>query len=243
MSIEGVEAFTVDTGGTVLDWHSGYRSAFQQAGQRHSSDRDWGELANDLRRRTMAAMLNLGEDEPPTHNFDDAHRFCLDALLADEDLEVFDTDDRRRISWDTPHGFTAWSDVRDGLSRIRSKALAVSFTILSYRLIIDSSRANALTWDAVLSCEGLGIYKLAPGAYRLAAERLQLRPDQCCMVACHPFDLDAARDVGFKTALVRRPDEWGSEAANPTPAAPAGTYDLEVDDFGALADAVEGSHS
>ena len=65
MTLEAVEAFTLDTGGTVLDWHTGYRSAFQEAGRRHGLERDWGELANDLRRRTMAAMLNLGEDEPP----------------------------------------------------------------------------------------------------------------------------------------------------------------------------------
>jgi 2-haloacid dehalogenase len=29
------------------------------------------------------------------------------------------------------------------------------------------------------------------------------------MVAAHEFDLAAAARVGFRTALVRRPDEWG----------------------------------
>lgn len=29
------------------------------------------------------------------------------------------------------------------------------------------------------------------------------------MIACHPVDLDADRGVGFRTALVRRPREWG----------------------------------
>ena len=238
MSLEGVTALTFDTGGTVLDWHSGFRSAFEAAGRRHGIERDWAALANDLRRRSMSAMLNLGHDGPPTHNFDDAHRFCLDALLADEDLEAFDDDDRRHIAWDAPHRFDAWPDVVDGLSRIRSQFISVSFTILSYRLIIDSARHNGLTWDAVLSCEGLGVYKLEPDAYRLAAERLQLRPEQCCMVACHPFDLDAAGDVGFRTAHVARPAEWGDleEASSPKP--DEGTYDFQVASFGELADAV-----
>ena len=31
------------------------------------------------------------------------------------------------------------------------------------------------------------------------------------MVACHNFDLNAAHAAGFKTAFVRRPDEWGPE--------------------------------
>jgi 2-haloacid dehalogenase len=38
------------------------------------------------------------------------------------------------------------------------------------------------------------------------------------MVACHNFDLDAAKRVGFKTAFVKRPDEWGVEGPpDPTP--------------------------
>lgn len=43
------------------------------------------------------------------------------------------------------------------------------------------------------------------------------------MVACHNFDLDAARGVGYRTAFVRRPDEWGPSGPpdpdpNPSPA-------------------------
>jgi 2-haloacid dehalogenase len=29
------------------------------------------------------------------------------------------------------------------------------------------------------------------------------------MVACHNFDLDAARGEGYQTAFVHRPAEWG----------------------------------
>lgn len=35
MSPAGIKALTVDTGGTVLDWHSGFRDAFAAAGDRH----------------------------------------------------------------------------------------------------------------------------------------------------------------------------------------------------------------
>jgi 2-haloacid dehalogenase len=37
-------------------------------------------------------------------------------------------------------------------------------------------------------------------------------------VACHNFDLDAARQAGMATAFVRRPDEWGPAGPpDPTP--------------------------
>jgi len=45
--------------------------------------------------------------------------------------------------------------------------------------------------------------------------------------------LDAAKSVGFKTAFVRRPDEWGEEGPpdpNPNP-----DHDIIVDNFNELA--------
>lgn len=61
------------------------------------------------------------------------------------------------------------------------------------------------------------------------AKFLQLRPDQCCMVACHNFDLDAAKASGFKTAFVRRPLEWGPNG--PPDPEPSAHHDLVVDSF------------
>ena len=236
--LAAVQALTFDTGGTVLDWHTGFRDAFAAAGRNHGISRDWASVANDLRRRTMAAMLNLGENEPPRYNFDEAHGFCLDALLAERELDVFNDDDRRAIAWDAPHRFRCWPDVREGLAALRHNHIVVSFTILSYRLVIDTARANGLAWDAVLSCEGLGVYKLLPGAYEKAAAMLRLEPAQICMVACHPYDLDAARQCGFKTALVHRPQEWGPEPPPPG-RDDEQPYDLEVRSFVELAAALE----
>ena len=237
--LSNIKALTFDTGGTVLDWHSGFRDAFARVGARHGLNRDWAEMANDLRRRSMKAMINLGSDGPPSYTFDGAHRFCLDAVVADHGLEAFTEEDRNAIAWEAPHSFDAWPDVREGLATLKQDFMVASFTLLSYRLIIDTSRRNGLVWDAVLSCEGLGIYKLLPRSYELAAQYLQLAPSECLMVACHPYDLDAARNVGFKTALVRRPTEWG-EAPSETPSEGAtGTYDLEVDSLIELADALK----
>jgi 2-haloacid dehalogenase len=66
-----------------------------------------------------------------------------------------------------------------------------------------------LSWDSVFSCEAIGKYKTLSAPYQTVADWLQLEPNQICMVACHNFDLDAAKAVGYKTAFVKRPDEWG----------------------------------
>ena len=54
------------------------------------------------------------------------------------------------------------------------------------------------------------------------------------MVACHNFDLDAAKKVGFKTAFVRRPNEWGVDG--PPDPTPNPNHDIIVDNFPQLAE-------
>ena len=48
------------------------------------------------------------------------------------------------------------------------------------------------------------------------------------------FDLDAAAEVGFPTALVRRPAEWGDNPSERPAMPPHGTYDIEVDSIAEL---------
>lgn len=231
MSFNDIRALTFDTGGTILDWHSGFRNALSIAGKRYRIERNWAEIANQLRKRSLMAMLNLGQDEPPAYNFDEAHRNTLEALCGEYDLP-FTEDDLQAIAWDAPHNFKCWPDFPDVLPRLRKNRLTCSFTILSYRIIIDTARRNGLSWDAVFSCEGIGKYKVLPESYETVARMLQLDVSQCCMVACHNFDLDAAKKVGFRTAFVRRPDEWGPDG--PPDPEPNPHHDIVVDSFDEL---------
>ena len=80
----------------------------------------------------------------------------------------------------------------------------------------------------------LRVYKPLPDAYRRAAALLAVEPREILMVACHNFDLDAARGVGYRTAFVRRSDEWGP--AGPPDPAPNPATDIVVDGFAELAD-------
>lgn len=103
------------------------------------------------------------------------------------------------------HQLDAWPDVVDGMARLRTRSPVVSFTMLPTALVIDVSRRNGMIWEAVISCEMGGIYKPDPQACRRTAQWLGLAPEQILMVACHNFDLDAARAVGMRCAFVRRP--------------------------------------
>ncbi len=233
MSLDEIKALTFDTGGTILDWHSGFATALQEAGNHHGVDKDWPALANEIRRRSLKLMVNLGEHEAPTHNFDDGHRMALDEVLALNDFEILSSRERRKIWWDAVHNLQCWPDFPPVLPKLRQKYYCASFTILSFRIIMDTARKNNLDWDAVFSCEAIGKYKFLPEPYRAVTKFLQLQPEECCMVACHNWDLDAAKAVGFKTAFVRRPAEWGDE--NPPDPEPNPNHDIIVDTFPELA--------
>ena len=236
MNTTQIKALTFDTGGTILDWHTGFRNAFERAGRKHGIEKNWADLANQLRKRSLMSMLRLGEHEPPAYTFDGAHRFTLEAIIKENGLDAFTEEDINEIAYEAPHSFVCWPDFPDVLPKLRENYMVASFTILSYRIIMDTATANGLSWDAVFSCEGIGKYKILPEAYETVAKYLQLEPSEVCMVACHNFDLDAAKAVGFKTAFVRRPDEWGHE--QPPDPEPNPAHDIIVETFPDLAKAL-----
>ncbi len=225
-----LKALTFDTGGTILDWHRGISGAFAKAGAARGLKADWGAVTNEYRRRSLKGIVNA---EHPSYNFDDVHRTKLDEVIAEFKLDALNAAERDAI-WRTWHALEAWPDFAAGAARLRKRYVVASFTLLTTSLVIDVSKKNGIDWDAIISCEMIGHYKVRPEAYRTAAKWLQLDPAEIMMVACHNFDLDAARACGYQTAFVRRPDEWGPGGPPDPNANPAST--LVVDGFAELAD-------
>jgi 2-haloacid dehalogenase len=213
----------------VLDWHAGMSAVMTAWGARHGIERDWHALVNEHRRRSLRRMTNTVD---PGFNIDDVHRDVVGELF-DENKLGGPAGERLAIAerW---HQLDAWPDFAPALRRLRRHRVCVSFTILSLSLIVDVSRRNSIDWDAVISCEMLRVYKPLPDAYRCAAAFLAVKPHEILMVACHNFDLDAARGVGYRTAFVRRPDEWGP--AGPPDPIPNPACDLVVDGFAEFAE-------
>ena len=182
-----VKVLAFDTGGTILDWHSGLVAALEECGRRRGVERAWYEFANEYRRRALHRMVGAVD---PAFNIDDVHREVLDVLLAEQRIDAFSPEDRRAIiqRW---HELETWPDFAAALARLRARYVCVSFTILSLSLVIDTARSNGIIWDAVISCEMLRVYKTRPEAYRLAAKYLAVSPGDILMVACHNFDPEA----------------------------------------------------
>lgn len=224
-----LRAIAFDTGGTVLDWHSGVVRALQEVAGARASAVDAHAFANDWRRRTMAGIVG---QHRPAFNMDDVHRSTLEESLAHFGLDDLDAAQRQAL-WRAWHRLDVWPDFPAAMAAMRRVLPVVSFTMLPTALVIDVSRRSALAWDAIESCEMIGVYKPHEEAYRTAARWLDVPPAEILMVACHNFDLNAAHAAGFRTAFVRRPDEWGP--VGPPDPNPNMAYDFIEDGFDALA--------
>jgi 2-haloacid dehalogenase len=223
-----IKAMAFDTGGTVLDWHGGLVRALCGAGAAHGVTLDWHAVANDWRRRAMKAIVGQVR---PAFNMDDVHRTTLAETLGHFGFGGLGPGAVEEI-WAAWHRLDAWPDFPGALAELRKLLPVVSFTMLPTSLVVDVSRRNGFVWDAVISCEMIGTYKPHLEAYATTAQWLGLQPSEILMVACHNFDLNAAHQAGFRTAFIRRPDEWGP--GGPPDPNPNMAYDIVEDGFAAL---------
>lgn len=224
-----LKALAFDTGGTILDWHGGIARALAAVGTQAGIKADWAAVTNEYRRRSLRKMVGQVH---PAFNFDDAHRETLDEVLREFGTDALTAEHRDAVcrTW---YELDAWPDFAGALVRLREKFVVVSFTLLTTSLVIAVSRRNGLRWDAIISCQMTGFHKPRPEAYQTAASWLALEPEDIMMVACHNFDLNAARACGYRSAFVRRPSEWGPES--PPDPVPNPAHDFVVDGFPELA--------
>ena len=96
------------------------------------------------------------------------------------------------------------------------------------------AKFSSLPWDAVLGAEVSRSFKPMPHTYLTTASMLGLAPEECMMVAAHNSDLQVASGLGFRTAFVCRPKEYGPKQRTDLEA--EDDYDLIANDFINLAE-------
>ncbi len=233
-----IQALTFDVFGTVVDWRSSVaREAEAMLGPKGFA-LDWGAFADGWRARYVPAMAKVSDGSRPFVVLDVLHRENLVGLLREIGVEGLSEAeiDELNLAW---HRLDPWPDVAEGLARLKRRFILATLSNGNVRLMVDMARRAGLPWDAILGAEVARAYKPQAEAYDSAARMLALPPDQCLMVAAHPADLAAASARGFRTAYVHRPLERGPgrEAQRP----PARTFDLQVENFVELAEALAGS--
>ena len=128
-----------------------------------------------------------------------------------------------------------WPDVVPGLTRLKA-ALHPGHPVERRRLRggqhLQAGRVCPGT--PIFAAEMAGVFKPDPAIYRMAATYLGLDPAEIMMVASHKYDIRAAGGLGFRTAFVARPLEFGADGE--ADVAYSDEFDINASDFLDLAD-------
>lgn len=230
-----VKALTFDVFGTVVDWYSSIIAEGEKFRDTHGIDVDWAQFALRWRAGYGPAMNKVRYGELPWQNIDALHRLILDDLLDEFNITDLSEADRDYLNraW---HRLKPWPDAVNGLTRLRKRYIVATLSNGNVALLTNMAKFAGLPWDCILSAELTGHYKPDPEVYETAAALLGLSPSEVMMVAAHPGDLRASQAVGFQTALVPRPLEYGPGRVQEVTAHPS---DLVASDFNELADLLD----
>ena len=233
MKFPEVKAFTFDIFGTVVDWRGSIIREGREVWAARGVDVDWEAFADGWRGGYEPAMRRVRTGELPWMNIDSLHRLILDDLLARYGVNGLAEEEKDQLNrvW---HRLEPWPDVADGLKRMRRRAIVAALSNGNVALLVNMARHGGLCWDCVLSAELARHYKPDPEVYQTAAALLGLEPHQVMMVAAHNGDLKGAKAVGFRTAFVHRPREYGPNQT--TDLVPDSSVDVVAEDFIELAD-------
>ncbi len=227
-----IKALTFDVFGTVVDWYSSIVAEGEKFQDTHGIDIDWEQFALKWRAGYGPAMDKVRRGELPWQNIDALHRLILDSLLTEFKIVGLSEDDKDYLNrvW---HRLNPWPDVISGLEQLRKRYIIATLSNGNIALLTNMAKFAGLPWDCILSAELTRHYKPDPEVYQTAADLLGLSPNEVMMVAAHPGDLRAAQAVGFQTALVPRPLEYGPGRAQEVKVHP---LDLVASDFNEVAD-------
>jgi 2-haloacid dehalogenase len=208
--ISSIKALTFDVFGTVVDWRTTIIRECTRVGRSKGIKLDWAKFADAWRAGYAPAMNKVRTGELPWMNIDEIHRMILNGLLLEfniKELSETQKDDLTRV-W---HRLKPWPDAIRGLRRLRRRFVVATLSNGNISLLVNMAKNVGLPWDCILSSELAKHYKPDKEVYETAADLLGLKPEQIMMVAAHKDDLYAAGRVGFQTAFVIRPLEFGHE--------------------------------
>ncbi|MCV7443410.1 haloacid dehalogenase type II [Mycobacterium paraense] len=221
-----VKALLFDVQGTATDFHSTVCDEAARISAGRHPDADWGDLVRRWRAGYFAALeAAQGNGWVSVHS---VYRRALDTVLDDCGIVGFSGADRDELTlaWQR---LRPWPDVVPGLTRLKTAYTLATLSNADVSAVVNLSKRAGLPWDAIFAAEMAGVFKPDPAIYRLAATYLGLDPADIMMVASHKYDIRAAGRLGFATAFVARPLEFGADGD--ADVAYSDEFDVNASDF------------
>ncbi|EKD13884.1 uncharacterized protein L3040_005503 [Drepanopeziza brunnea f. sp. 'multigermtubi'] len=229
------KALTFDVFGTVVNWRDTVVSKLIQSAAAKTSpsssrsadlssevrkrlseldDDDWARFAAEWRKSYYLFTQAFVPGETRWRDIDTHHHLALIELLQRWGLEgLYTADELEELSrvW---HFLDPWEDSSPGLRKLGTKFVTSTLSNGNQALLKDLREHGDLRFEKLQSSADFKAYKPHPSVYQGAAKAMGLQTSEVAMVAAHLADLKGARQEGFKTIYVDRPQEeaWSHDS-------------------------------
>jgi len=225
-----VKALVFDVQGTATDFHSTVCDEARRISAGRHPGVDWPDVVRRWRVGYVAALDAARRQGSGWVSVHAVYRDALDTVLGESGIRLSDAErEELTLAWQR---LKPWPDVVPGLTRLKTSFTLATLSNADVSAVINISKRAGLPWDAIFAAQMAGVFKPDPAIYRMAATYLGLDTVDIMMVASHKYDLRAAGGLGFRTAFVARPLEFGGGTAD---VAYSDEFDVNSSDFVDLA--------
>ena len=223
-----IKALLFDVQGTATDFHSTVCEEAHRISAGRNSGVDWPEVVRRWRASYFTVLEAAQGRGGGGVSVRSVYRDALDAVLDELGITGFSSAEREELTlaWQR---LKPWPDVVPGLTRLKGSYTLATLSNADVSAVVDISKRAGLPWDAIFAAEMAGVFKPDPAIYRMAATYLGLEPAEIMMVASHKYDIRAAGRLGFATAFVARPLEFGADGQ--ADVAYSDEFDVNASDF------------
>jgi 2-haloacid dehalogenase len=239
MSELHIQAVLFDVFGTVVDWRTSVAAAWERFAEecgisQHGQGLDPHAFADQWRAKYRPSIASIRSGEREFTPLDQLHLENLLEVLVDNGIDSSRWPPAALTQLnDAWRRLDPWPDSVAGLQMLKRRYVVGALSNGTLSMLTKLGRYARLPWDAIIGSDVVQAYKPDPSAYERAARLLDLAPSSIMLCAAHNYDLEAAGAVGFRTAFLRRPTEYGVDQRSDLE--PTGSWDVLADSIPELA--------
>ncbi|KZT57413.1 HAD-like protein [Calocera cornea HHB12733] len=215
-TLRPVRALFFDLLGTTLNWHTNVVLSLQShashtpALSSRNPPIDWSRFAHEWRSSffKVTSSLPASSAEQPLMTQLEVYMKALEMVCEKYGigLDVWGKEEREDIykGW---WKMEAWPDTKAGVELLKTKYVCVGLTNGSAAYLIHTNKQTGVSYDLLLTSNIVGAYKPQPRVYQKAMSAVDLKPEECAMIASHVSDLEAAKKQGMRSIYIHRATE------------------------------------
>ena len=204
-----MKAIFFDIFGTLVDWRSSIIAGLKKLEFFNQRASELEEFVINWRKEYQPILNKVNDNILPWKTLDELNEYTLEKVLKKMGYHKVGKKNKKYLVmlW---HKIKPWDDSCLAINQLNKCYITASLSNGNILLQKNLFNYTNLNFDFIFSAEHFKRYKPNKLVYIGAADMLNLKVDQCVLVASHKNDLYAASRQGMRTIYINRKDEYGS---------------------------------